>query len=458
MQNKFEDIIKQQVKDFELTPNAAVWEGIEAKIGQKKKRRGAFWLWSGLVGISLLGIVYFELNTKKAIVPNQANETKLVNGDLVNQLHNSNPSTKYIKEIKSYKERKTLIDEEVVSLVGTINKKDASRKVKNVNTNYIVDNVNTRKNEKQKAEQAIPYLSENKNKNENKNESESIINGLKNDTASAFLIDTINSFNAISKSDSVSKKDTQQLISLTNSTKEEMVFAKDSIKNDKKKMKVLLELGVGALYTKARLSANENSLMEFNNTTTSGSIASNNVENRLVTHSKIGFAINGGIVLQKQLSNKWQLLSGINYVYYQDKQTVGNRNASTNSTDDGYVYLLGNKETKSNYTNSLQVPIRFNYLIGRYLKQDFHVAIGGNIGYQLKSNWLVNENNSNFLYYKKSLNKNLFGSFTIGINTTLKNNVMVSLEAEQAITKLQKNDKINGKYKALYFKVGIPLR
>jgi len=440
MQNKFEDIIKQQVGEFQLTPNAAVWEGIEAKINKKKKRRIAFWLWSGLVGVSLLGIGYVGMNTKSDINSNNVKAKEIVKG-------NTNPSdSKKISNELSEKFRLSTQKETIEKAL--LSKKDLSVITNDKRINHH-SKISITVKEKVGGNKQSLVLNK-----ENKIDKEAIVDSVKKENITSSSSEEMTSE---SKTDSVSKKDTQQLVVLNNKQAEETISTKDTIKTEKKKVKIFFELGVGTFHTKATLNVNQNSTLDLSNATTSGSIASNN-EEKLTANSKTGFAFNGGVLLQKQLSSKWQLLGGIRYVYYQDKQTIGNRYISTNYTDDGYIYSLGNKETKSNYTHSLQVPIRFNYLVGRYLKQDFHLAFGGNIGYQLKSDWLVNESNNNYLYYKNSLNRNLFGSFIIGINTTLKNDFIVSIEAEQAITKLQKNDKINGKYKALFLKVGIPLR
>ena len=54
-------LFQEKFKDFDVSPNATVWEGIEARIQKKKKKRRVIPIWWQLGGVAAALVVLFAL-------------------------------------------------------------------------------------------------------------------------------------------------------------------------------------------------------------------------------------------------------------------------------------------------------------------------------------------------------------------------------------------------------------
>jgi hypothetical protein len=87
-------LFQEKFKDFEVTPSEEIWENIEARLDQKKKRRVIpfWWRLSGVAAVFLLGF----LITKSIYNPEIKTENSVVNGNNPNKTER--PNTKDVNQ------------------------------------------------------------------------------------------------------------------------------------------------------------------------------------------------------------------------------------------------------------------------------------------------------------------------------------------------------------------------
>jgi len=99
-------LFQEGFKDFEATPDAAVWEQIEAQLNQKKKKRRVIPIWWRYAGVAALLLLFFTVgniyfNASGGSKTNQVVDTQNTNSDLINSqntnahepLHNKTTET-----------------------------------------------------------------------------------------------------------------------------------------------------------------------------------------------------------------------------------------------------------------------------------------------------------------------------------------------------------------------------
>lgn len=105
--NDFEKNLRDKMEDFELTPNAAVWDRVGASMQKEKKRtRFLFFLWASLLlMVGGAAIFYFTGGSGKSIVGNEtARTTPASNGTAAAPVPDVNtPTTDNVREKSSEK-------------------------------------------------------------------------------------------------------------------------------------------------------------------------------------------------------------------------------------------------------------------------------------------------------------------------------------------------------------------
>ena len=67
-----DQLFQEKFQDFEVNPPEFVWENIEEKLKEKKKRRVIpfWWLSSGVAALFVVGLLVWNSNTKQTIESN----------------------------------------------------------------------------------------------------------------------------------------------------------------------------------------------------------------------------------------------------------------------------------------------------------------------------------------------------------------------------------------------------
>jgi hypothetical protein len=82
-------IFQERFKDFEVTPNNAVWENIEAQLNQKKKKRRAIPVWWRYAGAAALFLLFLTLGNLYFNNTGKKNTNQVVDTEKIRSIDNS---------------------------------------------------------------------------------------------------------------------------------------------------------------------------------------------------------------------------------------------------------------------------------------------------------------------------------------------------------------------------------
>jgi hypothetical protein len=147
-------LFQEGLKDFEATPNDAVWKNIEAKLNQKKKKRRVIPIWWRYAGVAALLLLLLTIGgvylTRSG--DTQTNQVVETENDSSKKLNTENNNA--IEGLKNTSETNTIVADNISEENSNISKEDA----KEASLKKIIPS----------NESSIAEVSSSKNKNESK--------------------------------------------------------------------------------------------------------------------------------------------------------------------------------------------------------------------------------------------------------------------------------------------------
>lgn len=153
-------LFQEKLKDFEVAPNDSIWESIESKLHQKKRKRRVIPLWWQMAGVAAILAVLFIVG---GIVFDDANENKPTSNSVVNtdeKDKSSDPSSETNTISNKNPEENVVIDGANEELLNSDNANTVVNQVPNnataiANTTSNTDKTGTVQNTKSLANQAL---------------------------------------------------------------------------------------------------------------------------------------------------------------------------------------------------------------------------------------------------------------------------------------------------------------
>ncbi|MCB4807357.1 hypothetical protein LG651_03770 [Tamlana sp. 62-3] len=478
-------LFQEGFKDFEATPNNAVWERIETELNQKKKKRRVipiWWRYAGVAAALLLlltiGFNYFDSDkpqeTIKVVNSENTPENNTNNIAEENNVENTNAANK--NNIANTSQTKP--NDAQTQTEAVLNTKTASTVVKASDETVITKpfNTNTKSANKTKNNSHLaqnPGLTQNKNtfKNIAKNESKSVLN---NHNDSEPVVATPN--NSEKPTVLIDKTQAKKLITQTNNNNITVTKTKTSNENNNTESNTKASLTIEEALEnnkttieeekenpKNRWSVAPNAAPVYFNTMGNGS----SIDPQFNSNSKTGnINMSYGISASYAVNNKITIRSGVNRVNlgYNTNDVlvfqsagVSNRSALQNLSINSSDALITNDASGSNTNVSfesakaaavipnsfetentslnqslgyIEVPLEIQYAV---LNKKFGInVIGGFSSLFLNKNEIYSEStNGNSILLGEANNINSFSysaNLGLGLNYKMTNTIDLNLE------------------------------
>jgi Outer membrane protein beta-barrel domain len=413
MQNEFEKQVQQKLEELKLVPSEPVWQKVEMQIRQKKdRRRLVFWLpLSALIlggGIWIAVSQYSKLNYNKgadstpqstlpvATEKSNTNAEKPNNTATINNpeasIQNKTVQTKPDNKVHPATTKPDLNFKEPVS--QKIFSGESKRKQKK--STETTKEISAKKDETTSINtETTDQVSTQPNDKINKNESHSEI--IKDSTA-----------NTIDKKEE--KNEIVTAIKPDSVNHDTALLKKPAVKKiamPKWKYSVAVGTGISGLgrlniYNGAKDSASNLSYSGSPNQNPGGSVRNG------PSAIKKGLSIAIGILARRQLNKQINFSAGLQYNYYSNTITVGNKVAQTTVIRDFSVsqYYSNNSTASQTYRNHyhfISLPLAIDWKLLKRLPLDFHAGLS--LQYLIHTNALVFDyNRQAYFYSKKTFN------------------------------------------------------
>ena len=442
MLNNFNDTINN-IQEFNLEPSKEVWNEIEKKLNDNKKKRIIGWWWSMPVLFICIGFVYY-LNTKQSN-SNQTNIAIYNTKDLkelinVENENIDNPKLNYDSEIKKDMETKNvkLYNKIEYKKSVAIIKNEASRQSNNLNTLINI----TQEIPEQKIDKLI-------NVSGRLNEQ----NFLKDDIAkSSIKLKQTESLTTTELSNTKNEK-VQSADKLETTVTKLVTENKETNKKYSKKIRYSFSVSGGINYvSKNNVFGEEKVIGGLNSSFASGpSTGITNYNNLILPKPGSHFSL--GISLEYSLSQKISLQSGLLYRYLQNNNQLVQDSVLSYPAN----YYSSNKSNYNSYSNQFEVPINLKFCLNPKSKNKFSILTGINMAWIFNDNWLVMQNNIGRYQSVPEQNRRLLFGMQTGIGINFNNKIDINIIARKYITPTQ-NTGTNYFWQQLDCQINIPLK
>ncbi|MBI2730095.1 MAG: PorT family protein [Sphingobacteriales bacterium] len=435
--NDFEKRAEQLLDDVKIRPSDRVWVEVEKRIREKKRRRWILIipLLAGLVAGGIF-IVEKSLNGKQesqvAAIGKKANENSVLkdnkNNDVVTETDQPKDENKTINHHKEtsvsemeHKINAVIKEQGDKSESIQRNKKNVQQnllKQKSITNKVIIARINSE--EKNKAiihqekqlingKNAVVAKESKSNKvdikiiSENNPDENSVTNHYTADTNK--LTEQSNP-SGISTGESKKEKVNQVVDS---AAKIENPVVKELDRQKKRDAKKKWQFGI---LISGGISNAKNNVFDIASTSLDKALAplvgSNPgpVVNNYPSRNYAAFAMQAGVFIQKNISRKSDISTGLNYALYQSRITTGQEYNSVpaNLTQFSSVRaansVSGNNQNYYSKLHYLEVPVNFSTQINRGKKLPLHWSAGASIGFLMGSNYLHFDTLNHGVYFK----------------------------------------------------------
>lgn len=421
----FEKQVRQKLNDLKITPSAGTWETIETRLRERKRRPVAFyWVPLLLIGLAAGGYLYLN-NDQKTLLSDKKSTP-----DVKVQPKNADASRGNTVTIEEKPARQQAEINPSGSLPGDASQSNAVRPQEK----SFVPRVTSQASK-------IIFPEEDQNLPEGSN---------KDDAASNSLKRIKEEKTAYGRNLSL-KVSSYPIGSITPSP---LNFKQTPGKSLAKKSNKW-SYGFSAF---AGISAvNEGHLLNFNNAQVEDvSRVPSFAPQPTYKPSSIspGLALSGGIFVKRELSKKFSLSLGLNYLQLNTRNKVGDRqigNQIVNAGNTGYVMVsnffrveVDNNSDYHNRYHFVEMPVELHTKLNRSEKMPVQLTTGVAVSQLLKSTSLHFDGTTG-VYYKddRLLNKTQFAAKTgvsIGILNRSKRPLWIGPSAKYNISKVLKKD------------------
>jgi hypothetical protein len=343
-------LFQEQLSEHEVLPPNMVWNNIEEKLKEKKKRRVIpfWWKLSGVAALFVIGLGFYnwQFNDSKTTISNEnaiVNENTIDNVKSKNNQNNLN-SSRDLNATKNLNENSKLSPDAEV-LVNNENEKSAKKEKKDSG----LGNNSSKENDNIVSIESTSNISERKSKNNYNQE----IN--KKSTSNSKLNSKLNSNSGIAKNnnDSNQEKSSEKINSfekISNQEKQNNPIADTNKNNTNTKDKSTTNAIVGNNKSEINSSKNDIKLEEINkiDSTKVAAVEPNALEELLKEKEK-------EITKKEPKLNRWQLTPNVAPIYF---------SSTSNGSPLDSKLSTNAKEYSTNYSYGLGV----NYALNKKIK------------------------------------------------------------------------------------------
>jgi hypothetical protein len=448
-ENEFEKQVKELMEELHFSPSAPVWEKIKKRITEKKRR---VWpIFFLFISIAILSGYFFYADTKhqsqnadKNIEAIKTQTTKSLSANTTEEKNNKKDSAFKLQsqqlsvnksnQVPSVKNSKNdILVFNRSSIINKTNRNNRSLSVRNLKDYKVVFNKLSIKNNdtKEVADTSVyknsliktqAYELNNNNNNNNIISDSKVTAQQQQPGANNIYKDSIvnNDSDSLAKINSIAQKN--------NSTTQKKTQPKKIIKTSKWQFDIVAMYGRSNL-TDNVTSINSNKTLQvnpgLNNPGTPYGGYPTVFKNPYNTNNAYKF----GVSLQRKISKKSSLSSGLNFVHLSSKSnTVLNLDSSlvpvlayvqSNNTAVSF-YRVGSAKTYINNFNFIEVPVTFQSRL--FHVNNFSVLYDGGISVMrlISSKALIYDNHTNSFFSNDALFRKTQFQLTAGLNLQLK--------------------------------------
>lgn len=470
--NEFEKNVKRAMGEFRIHPSDEVWEKVERRIKEnKRKRRIIFFILFSFIGVALggYGIYNFsdgrkltsEIRDKKAkeIMNNEQGARNNEHGIMNNEhgTRNKEQGTRN-KEQGSEMNKK---QENKLESNGTKSQVNASQSVA-VNVKGPGNQNASRKNQIKKISKSAPPDNNHSNLVKKRlNEPVPATDDKAKETSRDRLV-TKNMENNIADQPKVSAHIDGNIVGVpSHDTISSKIEDKDhhqmvSVKNKKNRNANLRKFQWGLNFT-AGISTLTQDVLSFKGTLDAGSNTSSvpggatgggGTFTYSPSSNKPGFAFKAGVNVRENISLRSSISAGLNYSHQGDRIKIGapqNGGQQSGSSSGRTYYRASQQNTFIDHFDFLELPVLFNWHLTKNPNRSFSLSGGAAATYLVSTNALVFDTTLSGIYYHdKSLFRRAHVSILSGISyhASNKRNLDLSVGPQFSfdLTRLIKSD------------------
>src|SRR6266536_91241 len=426
--NEFEKRVQMTLDELKLHPSEEVWQNVEKRIGEKKrKRRIIFFIIFSFLGLALGGYGLYNFSNKKNMTPEISDRKS---NEIVQRTSNKEQGTRNIQKIQSKNNTTKTNGFHKMK----INKNPGDNKTQQGKE---ITAISVQKNDtfllKRKKHMVVTALRKNKKEQEKKPANDTTQQNISPDisfnTNQQNLPDTASQKNISTHvANEIAKNNSGDTASQTNKeNKADLSMIQIGKTKKQKRVPEKLKWGLNFSAGSSIITQNRFSLKGGGNfdrgsynapgTVTGGGAGFVNAP----ASNRSSFAFKAGLALKKNLTKRSSLLVNVNYNYLTDKIRIGNRQngspqANTSINVSSYYNTIPLK-TFTDRFHFVGIPINYDWRITRNPKHFISLDIGTSIVYLLSTNAVVYDTISSGIYYH---NRDLFNkthiNFTSGLS------------------------------------------
>ena len=436
--NEFEKNVKKVIAEFKLHPSDEVWQNVEKRIGEKKrKRRVIFFILFSAIGLAIgtYGLYDYLSNPSASFDSAELKTTKTSQQEKAQQ-----PETKENKNNDQTK-LNTTANENPITIIAEKKLSTNKKQTKSFHK-IIVKNVISQPNRENKITLTKPRKEIQKqtlNRNNSKEAEVSISDSIQKISSAEITVNNkpnpVNSENGIrTQQKSTERNSNISGNSLTkneeNKDRADTIQTKSAIKKQANSMGwkwgISFSAGSSKIAQDILSLSNDKS---YNSTSYNNPGASQGSGQTFypASSSKPSFSFKAGIVVKKNLTKRSSLSVGINYSYLADRIKTGIKIDSSlflpSLYNAAYFYIgapVSNSSTsQKEYTDRfhfIELPIIYDWRISGNANHFLSLNAGISLGYLFSAKALVYDTTAGGIYYH---NKNLFTKTHFNILTGL---------------------------------------
>jgi hypothetical protein len=461
----FEKQVRQKLNDLKISPSTESWENIENKLRERKRRPVAFY-WVPLLLLGLAAGGYFILNNDQKTILSDKNSTPDVNVNVQPDKQDISTKDNVASPSSAVKEKTSTLPEDNgeteapgASVKVTLGEKPVSPPKKNnlsgnnLSDDILIENKNARS--PARLNTGIPGTVEAVNR-ENARQTYSSSPQEKDITSSQQKKNTSRQERDINGKNFSLRTFNFPTGTIAQPTLKFSETPKGSVPKINKKVNTnKWSYGLSAF---AGISAvNEGHILSFNNAQVQDVAQVAGFAPRpAYTPSSIspGFSFSGGAFVMRELSDKFSLSLGLNYLQMNTRNKVGSeRNGSqvVNNGTRGYIFVYNyftvEPDKQTDYRNKyhfIEMPVELHTKINKSKKTPITVNTGVAVSQLLKSNSLHFDGTTG-VYYRndKLLNQTQFAVKT-GVSVGLLNKttrpIVIGPSARYNVSKILQKD------------------
>jgi hypothetical protein len=400
--NEFERKVQQTMDEFRLRPSDDVWQNVERRIRERKrKRRIIFFVLCSFIGLALLGYGVYNFSIKQKTFQNENITSEKINNPKTNTvkepaipMRKSTPGDISGKEQKLVNRNQNRSEFAITSRKNSRSAKAASGSQRAYTIKKPSTGINHKKSEKQPNPDTTNSIARNENISANK------IQVLTNELNQKVITDS-------TKKD-VSINNLVDTGSIKKIAEEEKITKKEKTRNRySRKISWGINFSAGSSVITEDIFSFKNSSpqadLSFNSPATYP--AGGGITRYPPSANKPVFAFKAGVVINKEISVRSKIAVGLQYAYLGDRIKVataqiqtGTQQSNSSSSLFSYYRAIPQK-AHTDHFHFIELPLTYGWRINRNDNHFISLNAGTSIGYMFSTNALTYDTSFGGIYF-----------------------------------------------------------